>query len=166
MRFENQQPQFPAPVRPAASAVESAPRPAAAGPRTPYTGPRGTPGPTPYQRGDPSYELRKAQDAGFFDPYLRDSFFDPIRSEQTAGSQARQRALLTATSLYGRGDPSLRGYAAIHGLMGEQGNLARILGAARAEQQAKQLQFFQDLLRDYAGVANRGGQDKKRNYGR
>ena len=115
-------------------------------------------GGAPFGRGRPTQLLGQADIAGLFNPLgPPSSFFDPIRAEQTAGSQARQKQLLLTSQLFGRGDPSQRGFAAIQGMLGEQGNLARILGAARAQQQQQQLQFFQDLLKSHAASGFGGG---------
>lgn len=117
--------------------------------------------PPPLGRGAPAQFLGDANRMGLFNPLgPGDAFFDPIRSEQVAGSQARNRKALLAAKLFGRGDPSQMGFASLQSTLGESGNLARILGAARAQQSGESLNFYRDLLRDFSGVSNRGGFQK------
>jgi len=119
--------------------------------------PNVAPGSTPFGRGRPTQLLGQADIAGLFSPFgPPQSLFDPILDEQVAGSQARTRAAMLAARLNGRGDPSLAGYASLQSLLGEQGNLVRILGAARAQQSGDTLNFYRDLFKDFAASGNRG----------
>ena len=111
----------------------------------------------PQGRAAPWWMLGEAGREGFFKPFLPSSFLSPLIAQHVSDSQARMRQAMLGSQAFGRGDPSLRGFAALQGLFGEQGNLARILGATRAESQMNQLKFLQDLMKDFGGVSFRGG---------
>ena len=112
----------------------------------------------PIGRGRGQQLLGDADRAGLFNPNGPSSaFFDPIRSEAVASQQARTKQATLAASLFGRGDPSMRGFAQLQSTLGGASDLARTIGAARAQASGDNLNFYRDLFRDFSGTANRGG---------
>lgn len=106
----------------------------------------------PAGRGLPQILLGQAQRAGLFSPFGPPAqFFDPIRSEILRAILAGAQQRRTAASLMAAGDPALRAFLELQGEVQGQSDLARALGAARAQFQQGQLDFFRDLLRQFFG---------------
>ena len=104
-----------------------------------------------FGRGRPQEILGQADAAGLFNPYLPESYFDPLRRELFASGRAREGRAAIDAELDAAGDPLLRAFLTSQARSQSQGDIARSIAAARASAQEQQLQRIWQLLQGFSG---------------
>lgn len=105
-----------------------------------------------FGRGRPQQILGQADQAGFFGPYLPESFFSPIRNELISSGQAREHLAETEAALDAHGDPILGAFLKMQARERSKSDLARGISAARSQAMLQQLKFLQELFGQFSGA--------------